>query len=110
MTKNPLINALSAALYISIVASVIFYGPTLGLPNIETFGMPIPIIAFLSILVFSVAFMGYVFFYWPVRLLFEQKYKEAGKLFVQTILSFAVTAVVLVGVSAWVTMSLVPSV
>lgn len=109
MTKNPIINALSASLYITLVASVIFYGPTFGLPNIEAFGMPMPIIVFLSILVFSVAFMGYVFFYWPVRFLFEQKYKEAGKLFVQTIISFAVIVAVLIGVSAWATMGLAPS-
>ena len=107
MTKNPIINALCASLYISVVATVIFYGPMLGLPDIESFGMPMPIIAFLSILVFSVAFMGYVFFYWPVRLLFEQKHKEAGKLFVQTIISFAVIAIVLIGVSAWASLGLV---
>lgn len=51
-------------------------------------GMMAPVI-FLSLLVISVALMGYLFFYQPVRLLVEHKAEEAGKLLLSTIASFA---------------------
>lgn len=96
MSKNPILNALVAFGYITLVASIMYYLPD-PLPEVDAFMLPIPIIAFLSLLVLSVAFMSYAFFYQPVRFLFEQKYKEAGILFISTMIYFTLTAVVFVG-------------
>lgn len=91
MTKNPFLNALVAVTYVVGVAGIMYTEPfkALGIPDSAFI---VPIIAVLSLLVFSVAFMGFVFFYQPVKFLFEQKHTEAGKLFIQTILWFAVLA------------------
>ncbi len=91
MSKNPFLNALVAITYVVAVAGIMYTEPfkALGIPDSAFI---LPIIAMLSLLVFSVAFMGFVFFYQPVKFLFEQKHTEAGKLFIQTILWFAVLA------------------
>jgi Na+-transporting methylmalonyl-CoA/oxaloacetate decarboxylase gamma subunit len=51
--------------------------------------------AFLSLLVFSVAVMGFLFFYRPAVLLIENKKKEAVDYFFKTLGAFgAITAIV----------------
>ncbi|MCX6787277.1 MAG: hypothetical protein NTY93_01990 [Candidatus Kaiserbacteria bacterium] len=85
MSKHPFLNALSATAYITLIASALFYAPKANIPED---GFIIPIIM-LSLLVLSVALMGYFFLYQPVRLLIEGKQKEATKFFLSTIAIFA---------------------
>jgi len=93
MSKNPIINALSASAYIIIVVSVMTFvtQPLRNKP--DTFFAPITV---LFVLTLSVSVMAYLFFYQPLLLFIEGKKKEAVNLFVKTVGIFAViTAVVL---------------
>lgn len=93
MTKNPLLNALSASAYIAIVVSVMSLVSKTLSDKPDTFFAPI---AFLSVLTLSVAVMAFIFFYQPVQLFVEGKKKEALRLFAKTVGIFAViTAVVM---------------
>ncbi|MCX6702199.1 MAG: hypothetical protein NTX96_03345, partial [Candidatus Zambryskibacteria bacterium] len=62
MTKNPYLNALIAGTYIVFVVLLITYGPTFVREKPDTIFAPM---AMLSLLVISVAFMGYTFFFQP---------------------------------------------
>ncbi len=84
MTKNPLINALAAGLYISLIASIMFYGMKHTGPDNSII---IPI-AMISLFTFSAAAMGYIFLSQPLQLYLDGKKKEAVKLFVQTLAVF----------------------
>lgn len=91
MTKNPIINAFAATLYITAVASFMFYGSRVATGE-DTFIVPI---AMISLLTLSAAVMAYVFFYQPIQLLIEGEKKRAASLLVQTIAAFAsITAVI----------------
>lgn len=93
MTKNPIINALSAALYIAGVVSILFFGSQFE-GEVETILIPI---AMLSLFSLSAAVMAFIFFYQPVTMYVEGEKKAAVKLLVQTIGAFAgVTAVLFV--------------
>lgn len=86
MTKNPFYNALAALIYIVVIVTVLF-----NLSHItggEDENMLFPI-AGLSLLVLSVAFMAYTFFYQPVVMLLDGKRDEAAKLFIRTLAIFA---------------------
>lgn len=91
---NPYLNALLAFSYIAVVVTFInsaehrFFD---SVPEIFS-GM-----LMLSLLVFSVALMGFLFFFKPVQLCFEKQYQEATVFFVKTIAAFgiAVTLVLL---------------
>jgi len=85
MTKNPFINALSATLYITLVALFMFYGVKV-LPPKDTILTPIAII---SLFTLSAAMMGYLFLYQPVQFLIDGHKKKAVNLFLQTIVVFA---------------------
>ena len=94
MSKNPVINALSASVYIIFVVAVMTFvtQPLRNKP--DTFFAPI---TFLSMLTLSVAVMAYLFFYQPLQLFIAGKKKEAVDLFVKTVGIFAViTGVILV--------------
>jgi hypothetical protein len=94
MSKNPLVNALSASAYIILVVSVMTFvtQPLRNKP--DTFFAPIMV---LFVLTLSVAVMAYLFFYQPLQLFIEGKKKEAVNLFVKTVEIFAaITAVVLI--------------
>ena len=94
MSKNPIINALSASAYIILVVSIMTFvtHPLKNKP--DTFFAPITI---LSVLTLSVAVMAFLFFYQPLLLFIEGKKKEAVNLFVKTVGIFAaITAVVLI--------------
>lgn len=94
MTKNPLINALSASTYIIVVVSVINFVTKPLRDKPDTFFAPVMV---LFVLTLSVAVMAYLFFYQPLLLFIEGKKKEAVDLFVKTVGAFAVfTMVVLV--------------
>jgi len=100
MTKNPFINALCAAGYISLLATTVFTMPNYITDN--ELGMMAPIL-FLSLFVISAAIMGYLFVYPSVHLLIEGKHAEATKLFLTTLFSFAgIIAVILL---AWLLLS-----
>ena len=87
MSKNPIINAISASSYIFLVASVIrFISQTQG-NKPDTFFAPV---AFLSLLTFSVVVMASIFFYQPLQLFIDGKKKETVRLFVQTVGVFEV--------------------
>ncbi len=93
MSKNPFINAGAAAAYITAGVSLAFYvAPSLELLE-DSIAAPITM---LSLLVLSVAVMGYLFFYNPVVLLLEGKHAEAAKLLLTTLALFAGFVVVLV--------------
>src|SRR3989344_1598651 len=94
MSKNPIINALSASAYIMLIVSVMTFvtQPLKNKP--DTFFAPI---TFLSVLTLSVAVMGFLFFYQPLQLFIEGKKKEAVNLFAKTVGVFAaIAAVVLI--------------
>jgi len=93
MTKNPFINAASATLYISFVASFMFYGSKLFPPK-DTVLTPI---AMISLFTLSSAMMGYLFIYQPLIFFLDGQKKRAVNLFLQTIGVFAgITGIVFV--------------
>lgn len=94
MFRNPIINALSASIYIILVVSVMTFvtQPLRNKP--DTFFAPITV---LFVLTLSVTIMAFLFFYQPLMLFIEGKKKEAVKLFINTVGIFAVfTGIVLV--------------
>lgn len=87
MTKNPIVNALSASGYIVLVTTVLnILSQTHG-NKPDTAFTPV---AFLSLFTLSAVLMGYFFLYQPVTLYIDGKKKVAKELLVKTILSFAV--------------------
>jgi hypothetical protein len=94
MTRNPLINALSASAYIILGVTIMTFvtKPLRNKP--DTFFAPIVV---LSLLTLSVAVMAILFFYQPLMLFIEGKKKDSVNLFIKTVGIFAViTAVVLI--------------
>ena len=91
MSKNPIINALSASAYIIIGVTVMTYvtQPLKNKP--DTFFAPI---VMLSLLTLSVAVMAFLFFYQPLLLFIEGKKKDAVNLFIKTVGIFAAITVV----------------
>ena len=87
MSRNPYINALAATAYIVFVVLLITYGPAYVRDRPDTILAPM---AMLSLLVFSVAFMGYLFFLQPIQMFLEGQKREAVELFTKTLGSFAV--------------------
>ncbi len=91
MTKNPIMNASSATLYIIFVALFMFYGSRLFGPK-DTILAPI---AMISLFTLSAAMMGYLFLYQPLQLLLDGHKKRAVNLFLQTVGVFAgITALI----------------
>lgn len=86
MTKNPYYNALFASAYIVFVVLLITYGPMFVREKPDTILAPI---SMLSLLVFSVAFMGYTFIFQPVLMYLDGQKREAVQLFTKTLLVFA---------------------
>lgn len=87
MSKNPLLNALAAEVYITGVASFMFFAEKYMSEDPDTIFAPI---FMLSLFVLSAAVMAYIFCLWPLKLYLDGE-KEAGvKLFLQTLGSFAV--------------------
>src|SRR3990167_4916184 len=90
-SRNPFINALGAALYIVVVACIMYYGLK---ENGKGESVLIPI-AILSLFTLSAAVMGYLFLSEPIQMYLDGKKKEAIRYFVMTLLSFAaITALV----------------
>lgn len=94
MSKNPIINALSATGYIVCVVAVMnFLSQTQGHKPDTAFA---PVV-FLSMLVLSVSVMAYLFFYQPLQLFIDGKKKEAIRLFAQTVGVFVIITAVALG-------------
>jgi len=94
MSRNLYINAFLAAAYIVFVVLLITYGPAYVRDKPDTILAPM---AMLSLLVFSVALMGYLFFLQPVQMFLEGQKVEAVELFTKTLAAFAViTGIVLI--------------
>lgn len=93
MTKNPYINALCAGLYIVFIVLLLTYGTTFVKDKPDTILAPM---AMLSLLVFSAAFMGYLFFFQPVLMYLDGHKREAIALFTRTLASFAVVTALVV--------------
>jgi hypothetical protein len=84
MSKNPIINGLSASAYIILVALVMNFGTKI-MPKTNSFLAPVAVI---SLFTLSAAVMGYIFGYQPAQLYFDGKKKLAVKLFLQTVIVF----------------------
>jgi hypothetical protein len=84
MTKYPVLNALAAGAYISIIGLVMNWGTKIA-PKGPSFMAPIAVI---SLFTLSAAVMGYLFCYEPMQLYFDGKKKAAVSLFLQTVLVF----------------------
>lgn len=91
MTKNPFYNALFAIAYIVIIVTFLFFGPGAIMGDEESIFIPM---AMLSLLVLSVALMGYIFFYHPVLMLIQGERERGVKLFLQTVGIFAIATLV----------------
>lgn len=87
MSKNPMVNAVSALIYIVLVVTTmsLVTGPLQN--KADTFFAPV---VFISVLTLSVAVMAFLFFYQPLQLFIEKKQKEAVSLFIKTVGIFAI--------------------
>jgi len=84
--KKPFLHALAAVTYIVVIVSIMSSTSSMEPSGKSVFIVPI---VMLSLLVLSVAFMGFVFFYEPFRLYMENQKKEAVSFFLKTIGFFA---------------------
>lgn len=85
MTRNPFLNAAAATAYITLVAFIMSNGEKLAGRAHNIFAP----IAFISLFTLSAAVMGYVFFYQPFVLYFDNKKKAGITLFFRTVAVFA---------------------
>lgn len=90
--KKPFLHALSASAYIFVLILGIGRFENVS-PDQSKFLAPI---AMLSLLVFSVAFMAFVFFYEPLQLYMNGQKSEALSFFGKTLASFAVLTLVVI--------------
>lgn len=81
MSKNPVLNALTASLYIVVLVLGMYFG-TKDLKGPDSFMAPI---AMISLFTLSAAVMAYLFCYQPIQLYFEGKKKQGVNLFMQTV-------------------------
>lgn len=88
MTKNPFINALVAAIYIVLVV----FAVNIVADNEVNIGVAqfITPIMMISLFTLSAAVMGYVFCYQPLRLYLDGDKEKGVKLFLKTVLIFAI--------------------
>ena len=85
MSTNPYMNAVLAAVYIVVVAFAMYFGSQ----NARETDSVLAPIAMLSLLVLSVAVMGYLFFFQPAQLFMAGRVAEAGVFFLKTVGVFA---------------------
>lgn len=97
---SPYLYAAYAITYIALVASGITYlGTHVGNQFENT---PLAPVAFLSLLVLSVATMGYLFFYEPVHLYMQGKPDHAVRFFLKTLGTFALFTAIVFGILIFV--------
>jgi len=97
--KKPFYNAVFAVGYITLVVS--FINSLSNFPEIPEKNIFIPI-GMISLLVFSVVVMAFLFFYQPVLLLLEQKRAEALKFLFTTAAIFAGIAAIIIVIALFV--------
>jgi hypothetical protein len=85
MSNNPFLNALTAALYIVCVATIINFAPK-AVPGPDSVLTPVFV---LSLFVLSAAVMGYLFLGKPLQMYLDGQKKEAVRYFMHTVASFA---------------------
>jgi len=92
MKWNPFLNAVAAAAYIGAVALFMRFIESIRHDTPDTYvdGM-----GFISLFVFSVAVMAFLFFYQPAVRLIENKKAEAASYFLKTLGIFGVITIVL---------------
>ena len=94
MSKNPLINALAAFLYITLVVLILQYGTKYILVDDSNLIVPVTMLSLFSL---SAAIMAYIFGYYPLVLFIDKKRNEAVDLFLKTALIFgSITAGILI--------------
>lgn len=98
MTKNPILNALSALAYILLVAGFLYIVSQTQRDKPDTFFAPV---AVMSLLTLSATVMAFIFFYQPLQLFIEGKKKEALDLFFKTVGIFGVFTLII-----WILLSL----
>ncbi|MEK7063372.1 MAG: hypothetical protein AAB955_01620 [Patescibacteria group bacterium] len=98
MTKNPILNALAALLYIGVLVGAL---STFVDSELETAAPLLIPAVMLSLFTLSAAVMGMIFFYQPFRMYFDGEKSQAFTLVIQTIGSFAVVAAILVAIAAY---------
>ncbi len=86
MTKNPLVNAIFASLYILVVTLLMNYASSFTRDKMNPIIGPL---AFVSLFTLSAAVMGYLFLSKSLLLYLDGKKKQAVRLFIKTTLSFA---------------------
>ena len=93
MRWNPMLNAFGAVAYIWGIGLLIHHISSL---HHDTPDKLVDSIAALSLVVFSVAVMAFLFFYYPLVLLMENKKNEALSYFLKTLGAFgAITALMI---------------
>jgi hypothetical protein len=92
MSKNPLINALSAAVYIFFVVIVMTFATQPLRDKPDTFFAPIAVLFMLTL---SVVVMAYLFFYQPTMLFIDGKKKESLNLFIKTVGFFSIFTIII---------------
>ena len=90
MNKNPTVNALLAAVYISILSSIVYFSPHYAHPTQSVF-MPI---VFLSVFTLSPGVMIYLFILTPFRMYIDGDKQNALKWFMKALVSFAVITII----------------
>ncbi len=89
MTKNPIINALGASIYIALVASLMFYGPKFA----DTKDTVLAPIAMISLFTFSAAVMGFIFLSGPFQMYLDGDKGGAVNFFLKTLATFGLITV-----------------
>lgn len=82
--KSPFLHALTAVLYITVIASAVTYGAS----YIPEPPQLLAITIFLSLFTFSAATMCYLFFWRPLTLLLQGDEKRAARFFFSTLGAF----------------------
>ena len=93
MRWNPYINALAASAYVWAIGFLFQYISSIRHDTPDKVTDPIMT---LSLLVFSAAVMGFLFFYRPVVLLIENKKEQAISFFLKTLATFGVITLITV--------------
>jgi NADH:ubiquinone oxidoreductase subunit 6 (subunit J) len=99
MKWNPFLSAVGAVIYIWGITLLFHFLQAVRGDTPDSFIDPI---GALSLLVFSVALMAFLFFYQPVMLLIDNKKKEAVTYFLKTLAAFGViTLFVFAAIFLW---------
>ncbi len=102
MIRNPYLNAFMALGYIAGIILAIHGTSSIAQNTPDTLLAPLTM---LSLFVLSVAVMGILFVYEPLRLFFENQKQEALSFLVKTVGTFACFVVLLAGILFYTSLS-----